>query len=68
MFIAYHLFVDFFEIIMKEIAFNKIVIVYHKVNTETLTDTSKEVGLEINAEKTIICCCLITRMQGKIMA
>jgi hypothetical protein len=36
-----------------------------KENTETLTDASKEVGLEVNAENTI-CCCLITRMWGKI--
>jgi hypothetical protein len=35
-------------------------------NTETLTDASKEVGLEVHTEK-IITCCLVTRMQGKIM-
>jgi hypothetical protein len=35
-------------------------------NTETLIDTSKEGGLEVNAEKTI-CCYLVNRMQGKIM-
>jgi hypothetical protein len=29
-------------------------------------DASKEVGLEINAEKLGICCCLVTRMQGKV--
>jgi hypothetical protein len=28
---------------------------YHKENTETLTDASKEVGLEVNAEKTKYC-------------
>jgi hypothetical protein len=35
-------------------------------NTETLFDNSKEVGIEVNAEKTV-CCCHITRMQGKVM-
>jgi phosphoglycerate-specific signal transduction histidine kinase len=38
-----------------------------KKTTETLTDTSKEVGLGVNAEKLSIYCSLITRMQGKIM-
>jgi hypothetical protein len=38
-----------------------------KKNTETLTDASKEVGLQADAEKLIICCCLVTRMQGKIV-
>jgi hypothetical protein len=40
-----------------------------KKNTETLIDTSKEVGLEVNAEKTkyMLLYCLVTRMQGKIM-
>jgi hypothetical protein len=33
---------------------------------ETLIDASKEVGLKVKAEK-IICCCLVTRIQGKIM-
>jgi hypothetical protein len=32
-----------------------------KKNTETLIDASKEVGLEINVEKTK-CCYLVTRM------
>jgi hypothetical protein len=36
-------------------------------NTQTLIDSSKEVSLEVNAEKTDIHCCLITSMQGKIM-
>jgi hypothetical protein len=37
-----------------------------KKNTETLIDIIKDVGLEINVEKTIsICCCLITRIQVK---
>jgi hypothetical protein len=38
-----------------------------KKNMEILIDACKEVGLEVNTEKTSICCCLITRMQGKIM-
>jgi hypothetical protein len=33
---------------------------------KTLIDASKEVDVEVNAEKTI-CCCLVTRIQGKIM-
>jgi hypothetical protein len=37
-----------------------------KKNTETFIDASKEVGLEVNTERTI-CCCLVTRMQGKLM-
>jgi hypothetical protein len=38
-------------------------------NTETLIDVSKGVGLEVHAEKTKYCrcCCLIARMQVKIM-
>jgi hypothetical protein len=35
-----------------------------KKNTETLINASKEVGLEVDTEKSS----LITRMQGKIMA
>jgi hypothetical protein len=36
-------------------------------NAETLIDASKEVGLEINVERTqSICCSLVTRMQVKI--
>jgi hypothetical protein len=27
----------------------------------------KGVGIEVNAEETCMCCCLVTRMQGKIM-
>jgi hypothetical protein len=38
-----------------------------KKNTETLIGSGKDVGVEVNAEKLGICCCLITRMQGKIM-
>jgi hypothetical protein len=40
-----------------------------KKNRETLTDASKEVGLEVNTKKTkyCICCCLVTRIQGKII-
>jgi hypothetical protein len=33
-----------------------------KKNTESLIDASKEIGLEINVEKTSICCYLVTRM------
>jgi hypothetical protein len=35
--------------------------------TEKLIDASKEAGIDVNAEKTSICCFLVTRMQGKIM-
>jgi hypothetical protein len=35
-----------------------------KRNTQTLTDSSKDVGLEVN---TRLCCCLVTKMQGKVM-
>jgi hypothetical protein len=39
-----------------------------KENTETLTDTTNVVGLEVNAEKTkYIYCCLVIRLQGKII-
>jgi hypothetical protein len=37
-----------------------------KKNTETLTDASKKVGLEVNIEKLSICWHLMTRMQAKI--
>jgi hypothetical protein len=37
-----------------------------KNNRETVSDASKETGIEISAEKTI-CCCHVTRMEGKIM-
>jgi hypothetical protein len=36
-----------------------------KKNTETLIDASKEIGLEINAEKTKSCS--VTRMQDEVM-
>jgi hypothetical protein len=36
-----------------------------KKNMEALIDASKEVGLEVNTEKTI-CCRLLTKMQGKV--
>jgi hypothetical protein len=41
-------------------------------NTETLIGASKEVGLDVNTEKTkyvckCVCYCLVTRMQGKII-
>jgi hypothetical protein len=35
-------------------------------NIKTLIDASKEVGLEVNVEKTKYSCCLGTRMQAKI--
>jgi hypothetical protein len=35
-----------------------------KKHREILTDARKKVDLDVNSEKTI-CCCLITRMQGK---
>jgi hypothetical protein len=38
-----------------------------KKTPETLSDASKKIGLEVNAEKTSICCCLVTRRQDKIM-
>jgi hypothetical protein len=36
-------------------------------NTQTLIDASKEVGLEVMAEKVSVCCCLVTRMQSTMM-
>jgi uncharacterized protein YdcH (DUF465 family) len=36
-------------------------------NTQTLIDARKEACLKVNTEKVSIFCCLITRMQGKIM-
>jgi hypothetical protein len=30
-------------------------------------DTTNKVGLDVNAKKTSICCCLSTRVQGKTM-
>jgi hypothetical protein len=39
-----------------------------KRNTETLIGASKEVGIEVNTEKTKhIYCCLVTIMPGKIV-
>jgi hypothetical protein len=39
-----------------------------KKNAQTLINASKEVGLEVNADKTKhICCCLVTKMQGRLM-
>jgi hypothetical protein len=35
-------------------------------STESLIDASKEVGLEVNAEKTKYMFFLVTRMRGKI--
>jgi hypothetical protein len=42
---------------------------YHKENTEALLNASKEIGLEVNTEKTMygICSCLITRPQNKFI-
>jgi hypothetical protein len=37
-----------------------------KKNTRTLIYASKEISLEVNTEK-IICFCLVTKMQGKII-
>jgi pyruvate kinase len=38
-----------------------------KKNTDALIAARKEVGLEVDAEKTkyYICCCLVTTMQGE---
>jgi uncharacterized protein YoxC len=39
-----------------------------KKNIQTLIDASKEIGLEVNTEKTkYIYRCLVTKMQGRIM-
>jgi hypothetical protein len=38
-----------------------------KENTETLIDASKEVDLEIKQRKLSICCCLVNRLQVKIV-
>jgi hypothetical protein len=38
-----------------------------KKNSQTLIDASKKVGLEVNAEKLSTCCCLVNKMQSKIM-
>jgi hypothetical protein len=38
-----------------------------KKNAQTLVNTSNEVGLEVNRENLSICCCLVTRIQGRIM-
>jgi hypothetical protein len=40
-----------------------------KKNAETLIDAGKEVGLEVNAVKTkyMVCCCIVKRIEGKIM-
>jgi hypothetical protein len=35
---------------------------------ETLIDAGKEVGLDVNIEKTKLCCCLVTIGQGKIIS
>jgi hypothetical protein len=38
------------------------------VHKNTETHANEKVGLEVNIEKLIMFCCLMTRMQGKIMA
>jgi hypothetical protein len=38
-----------------------------KNNTETLIAANKEAGLEEMQRKLNVCCCLVTRMQGKVM-
>jgi hypothetical protein len=38
-----------------------------KKSKETLIDAFKEVGLEVNTDKLSVCCCLVTRIQNKIM-
>jgi hypothetical protein len=38
-----------------------------KENTEAQIDTCEEDGLEVNAERTNTSCCVVTRIQGKIM-
>jgi hypothetical protein len=40
-----------------------------KKSTGILNAVSTQVGLEVNAEKPsiLVCCCLVTRMQGKII-
>jgi hypothetical protein len=39
----------------------------HHKQKKTLIDYSKKVGLEVNTEKTSICCYLVIRTQGKII-
>jgi nitrous oxide reductase len=36
-------------------------------NTENLIDVSKDVGLEVNIQKTSICLCRVKRMQAKLL-
>jgi hypothetical protein len=38
--------------------------IYWEINTETLIDASKEVSLEVNAEKTKYTCMLLSRHQN----
>jgi ribosomal protein L30/L7E len=38
-----------------------------KKYTETVIDSSEEIGQAVNAQETSVCCCLVTRMKGKIM-
>jgi hypothetical protein len=37
------------------------------INIETQIDASTEVGLEANTETLSICCCLVTKIQSKII-
>jgi hypothetical protein len=38
-----------------------------KKNMETLIESSKKVGLEVKTQRKLsVCCCLVTRMQGKV--
>jgi hypothetical protein len=38
-----------------------------KKGTETLIGAIKETGVEVSVEKLSICCCLVTRMWGKVV-
>jgi hypothetical protein len=38
-----------------------------KKNTQTSSDVSKEVGLEVNAKNLTVGCCLVARMQGNMI-
>jgi hypothetical protein len=38
-----------------------------KKNNETLIGAVKDDGLEVNAQESITCCCLVTRKQGKVL-
>jgi hypothetical protein len=38
-----------------------------KKNAEALSDASKEIGLDVNCEKTKYMFCLVTRLQGRVI-